>query len=92
MLDQRYQGNAKNILLGTLDDSAAPRPSDLDMISETPNPEDEQTYRNDLSYPSFPGPFVSNFVNNGRGISQVIEEESSAALDSKLIQSGSVAK
>ena len=45
VLDQRYYGNAKSILLR--DESAGGRAGvqNLDAIGETPNPDDEETFR-----------------------------------------------
>ena len=42
VLDPRYCGNAKNILLR---EETAPAHPNLDIVGETPNPDDEETYR-----------------------------------------------
>lgn len=49
VLDQRYCGNAKQMLLR---EDAAPVAPNLDMIGETPNPDDEETFRNNFIVPS----------------------------------------
>ena len=75
VIDARYSGNAKQILLRERDESinANTNNNNLDMIGETPNPDDEETYRHNKGV----SPDPMNQTSSIKLINQFIAEEES---------------